>query len=76
MTGSPDLKPRVGGFPSIGLQVVIVLAFHSLGHSVAPPEAESSLERPLSVRAAMICIVTLSALGWTAILLPLWAIAQ
>jgi len=56
--------------------VVIVLAFHSLGHSVAPREAESSLERPLSVRAAMICIVTLSALGWTAILLPLWAIAQ
>jgi len=56
--------------------VVIVLAFHSLGHSVAPLEAESSTERPLSVRAAMICIVTLSALGWTAILLPLWAIAQ
>jgi len=76
MTGSPDLNPRMGGFPSIGLKVVIVLAFHSLGHSVAPLEAESSTERPLSVRAAMICIVTLSALGWTAILLPLWAIAQ
>jgi hypothetical protein len=66
----------VGGFLSIGLKVVIVLAFHSLGHSVAPLEAESSTERPLSVGAAMMCIVTLSALGWTAILLPLWAIAQ
>ena len=66
----------MGGFLSIGLKVVIVLAFHSLGHSVAPREAESSLERPLSVRAAMICIVTLSALCWAAILLPLWAIAQ
>ena len=58
------------------MKVVIVLAFHSLGHSIAPPEAESSLERPLSVPAAMMCIVTLSALGWTAILLPLWAITQ
>jgi hypothetical protein len=66
----------VGGFLSIGLKVVIVLAFHSLGHSVAPLEAESNIERPISVRAAMMCIVTLSALGWTAILLPLWAIAQ
>ena len=76
MTGSPDLKPRVGGSASIALKVVIVLAFHNLGHSIAPPEAESSLERPLSMPAAMMCIVTLSALGWTAILLPLWAIAQ
>jgi hypothetical protein len=58
------------------LQVVIVLAFHSAGHSVAPLEAESGIERPLSARAAMICIFTLSVLGWTAILLPLWAIAQ
>ena len=66
----------MGGFRSIGLKVVIVLAFHSLGHSTAPPETESSLERPLSVPAAMMCIVTLSALGWTAILLPLWAIAH
>ena len=66
----------MGGSASIGLKVVIVLAFHSLGHSIAPPEAESSLERPLSVPAAMMCIVTLSALGWTAILLPLWAIAH
>jgi hypothetical protein len=53
-----------------------VLAFHTPGHSVAPLEAESSTERPLSVGAAMMCIVTLSVLGWTAILLPLWAIAQ
>jgi hypothetical protein len=66
----------VRGFPSIGLKVVIVLAFHSLGHSVAPLEAERNTERPLSVRAAMMSIVTLSALGWTVILLPLWAIAQ
>jgi hypothetical protein len=66
----------VGGFPSIRLKVVIVLAFHSLGHSVPPLEAESRTEGRLSVRAAMTCIVTLSVLGWTAILLPLWAIAQ
>jgi hypothetical protein len=58
------------------LKVVIVLAFHTAGHSVAPLEAESSTERPLSVGAAMMCIVTLSVLGWTAILLPLWAIVQ
>ena len=76
MTGSPDLNPRAGGFPSIGLKVVIVLAFHSIDRSVARLEAESSTEQPVPVRAAIICIVTLSALGWTAILLPLWAIAQ
>jgi hypothetical protein len=58
------------------LKVVIVLAFHSFGHSAAPPEAESRTERPLSVRAAMMCVITLSVLGWAAILLPLWAIAQ
>jgi len=66
----------MGGFPSIGLRVVIVLAFHSLRHSAAPLEAESSTERRLSVRAAMMSIVTLSVLGWIAILLPLWAIAK
>ena len=76
MTGSPDLNPRAGRSSSIGLKVVIVLAFHSLGRSVAPLGAEGSTESPLSVRASMICIVMLSALGWTAILLPLWAIAQ
>ena len=64
------------GLSSIGLKVVIVLAFHSLRHSAAPLEAESSSECPLSVRAAMMCIVSLSVIGWTAILLPLWAIAQ
>jgi len=64
------------GFPSIGLRVVIVLAFHSLRHSAASPEAASSTERPLSARAAMMSVVTLSVLGWTAVLLPLWAIAQ
>jgi hypothetical protein len=56
--------------------VVIVLAFHSLGRSVTLLEAESSTERPLSARTSMICIVTLSVLGWAAILLPLWAIVQ
>jgi hypothetical protein len=64
------------GLSSIGLKVVIVLAFHSLRHSAAPLEAESSTDRPLSARAAMMCIVSLSVIGWTAILLPLWAIAQ
>jgi hypothetical protein len=66
----------MGGFTSIGWRVVIVLAFHSLRHSAASLEAASSTERPLSARAAMVSILTLSALGWTAILLPLWAIAQ
>jgi hypothetical protein len=56
--------------------VVIVFAYHSLGHSVAPLKAESSTEQPLSVRAAMMCIAASSVLGWTAILLPLWAFAQ
>jgi hypothetical protein len=66
----------MGGFTSIGLRVMIVLAFHSLRHSAASLEAASSTERPLSARAAMVSIVTLSVLGWTAVLLPFWAIAQ
>jgi len=56
--------------------VVIVLAFQGHRHSAAPLEAESITERPLSARAAMVCIVALSVLGWTALLLPLWVIAQ
>jgi hypothetical protein len=55
---------------------MIVLAFHSLRHSAASLEAASGSERPLSARAAMMSIATLSALGWAAVLLPLWAIAQ
>jgi len=55
--------------------VVIVLAFHRLGHAAASPEAQSGAERPLSAGAAMMGILTLSLLGWAAILLPLWAIA-
>ena len=70
------LTPGVGGFPSIVLKVVIVLAFQSLRHSAEVLEAEAGAERRLSPRAAMMCIATLSVLGWTAILLPLWAIAQ
>jgi hypothetical protein len=66
----------LGGFPLIGLRVVIMLAFHSLRHSAVPLEAASSTERPLSMRAAMMSIAALSVLGWTAVLLPLWAIAQ
>jgi len=58
------------------LKVVIVTAFQSLRHSTASLEAKSIAERRLSVRAAMLCVLTLSVLGWTAILLPLWAIAQ
>jgi hypothetical protein len=65
----------VGGFCSTGLKVVIVLAFHRLGHAAASPEAQSGAERPLSAGAAMMGILTLSLLGWAAILLPLWAIA-
>jgi hypothetical protein len=53
-----------------------VLAFHSLPHSSTPLEAETGAQNPLSVRAAMMCMVTLSVLGWAAILLPLWAVAQ
>jgi hypothetical protein len=70
------LTPGVGGFPSIGLRVVIVFAFQGLRHSAAPVEAEGSTGRPVSVRAAMMCILTLSVFGWTVILLPLWAITQ
>jgi hypothetical protein len=53
-----------------------MFAFHGLGHSPASLEAQSGAERPLSAGAAMMCIVTLSLLGWAAILLPLWVIAQ
>jgi hypothetical protein len=53
-----------------------VLAFHSLPHSSTPLETETGAKNPLSVRAAMMCMVTLSVLGWAAILLPLWAVAQ
>jgi hypothetical protein len=56
--------------------VVIVLAFHGFGHSTASLEPQSSAARPLSAGAAMVWIVTLSLLGWAAILLPLWAVAQ
>ena len=51
-------------------------AFHSLRHSAVPLEAETYTDHPLSVRAAMMSIATLSAFGWMAVLLPLWAIAQ
>ena len=66
----------MGGSPSIGWRVVIVLAFHSLRHSAAPLEAASSTERPVSARVAVMSIATLSVLGWAVILLPLWVIAQ
>jgi hypothetical protein len=56
--------------------VVIVLAFHGLGHSAASLEAQSGAARPLSAGPAMMCIVTLSLVAWAAILLPLWAIAK
>jgi hypothetical protein len=55
---------------------MIVLAFHSLRHSEASLEAASGDERPLSARAAMMSIATLSVLGWAVVLLPLWMIAQ
>jgi hypothetical protein len=55
---------------------MIVLAFHNLRHSVALLEAATRGERPLSPRAAMMSIASLSVFGWAAILLPLWAIAQ
>ena len=55
---------------------MIVLVFHSLRHSVASLGAASNSERPLSARAAMMSIATLSVLGWAVILLPLWVIAQ
>ena len=66
----------MGGSPSIGWRVMIVLAFHSLRHSEASLEAASGDERPLSARAAMMSIATLSVLGWAVVLLPLWMIAQ
>jgi len=66
----------VGGLPSIDWKVVIVLAFQSFRHSAGALEAEAGIERRLSPRAAMMSILTLSVLGWTAILLPLWTIVQ
>jgi hypothetical protein len=55
---------------------MIVLAFHNLRHSVASLGAASRGERPLSPRAAIMSIASLSVFGWAAILLPLLAIAQ
>ena len=69
------LTPAVGRSPAIGLKVVIVLAFQSLRYSAGTLEAEASADRRLPPGAAMLSILTLSALGWTAMLLPLWAIA-
>jgi hypothetical protein len=57
------------------LKVVIVLAFQSLRRSAGSLEAEASADRRLAPGAAMLSVLTLSAFGWTAILLPLWAIA-
>ena len=37
-------------------------------------EAEPNPQTPLSPRSAMICIVSLSAVGWVVVLLPLWAV--
>jgi hypothetical protein len=66
----------MGGFTPIGLRVMTVLAFHSLRHSAASLETASDCEHPLSARAAMMSIATLSVLGWAVVLLPLWMIAQ
>jgi hypothetical protein len=53
---------------------MIVLAFHRFRHSAASLEVVIGGDRPLSARAAMMSIATLSALGWAAVLLPLWAV--
>jgi hypothetical protein len=66
----------MGGFTSNGLRVMIVLGFHSLRHSAASLKGASDTERPLSARAAMMSIVTLSMIGWTSVLMPLWTITQ
>jgi hypothetical protein len=50
-----------------------MLAVHRSQHTVAALGAEPNAETPLSARSAMICIVTLSTLGWAVVLLPLWA---
>jgi hypothetical protein len=53
-----------------------VLRYHSLRHSAAPPEAAGNAKCSLSARAVSLYVITLSVLGWTAILLPLWAITH
>jgi hypothetical protein len=50
-----------------------MLAVHGSQHTAAALGAEPDGETPLSPRSAMICIVTLSALCWAVVLLPLWA---
>jgi hypothetical protein len=50
-----------------------VLAAHSTRYTGSVLETEPNGETPLPARSAMICIVTLSALGWAVVLLPLWA---
>jgi hypothetical protein len=50
-----------------------MLAVHGSQHTATALGAEPSGQTPLSPRSAMICIVTLSALGWVVVLLPLWA---
>jgi hypothetical protein len=70
------LTPGMAGSRSIDQKVVVVLAFPGIRHTGATLEAKLGGQPPLSVRAAMICILSLSVVGWAAILLPLWAVAQ
>src|SRR6266481_5638066 len=49
----------------------IVLAAHSTRYTGTALKTGPNGETPLAARSAMICIVTLSALGWAVALLPL-----
>ena len=50
-----------------------MLALRSPAHSLAPLQAQAAAETPLSARASVAWIAALSALGWSVVLLPLWA---
>jgi hypothetical protein len=51
----------------------IVLAAQGTRYADTALKAEPNPQTHLSPGSAMICIVSLSALGWAVVLLPLWA---
>jgi hypothetical protein len=51
----------------------IVLAAHGTRYSDTALEGDPDGQAPLSPRSAMMCILSLSAVGWVVVLLPLLA---
>jgi len=65
----------VGGSQPIDLKDSgIVLAPQGTRYADTALEAEPSPQPHLSPRSAMMCILSLSALGWAVVLLPLWTV--